>query len=127
MFKIKKFKYEIDRHRLKKNRLQKKGEGKSKIKLPVNISISDFNIFSSKLRDKFPKNNVAADFPTKKGEGVKKKKNEIEYDNEYKIINVISFHFICFALIGFNSIQFKSYQVKSDKIESNQIKSALFK
>ena len=89
MFKIKKFKYEIDRHRLKKNRLQKKGEGKSKIKLPVNISISDFNIFSSKLRDKFPKNNVAADFPTDKGEGMKKKKNEIEYDNEYKIINII--------------------------------------
>ena len=83
---------------------QKKGEEKRKIKLPVNISISDFNIFSSKLRDKFPKNNVAADFPTDKGEGVKKKKKEIEYDNEYKIINIISFHFILFTLIEFNLI-----------------------
>ena len=47
---------------------------------------------------------MAADFPTNKGEGVKKKKNEIEYDNEYKIINIISFHFILFTLIEFNLI-----------------------
>ena len=42
---------------------------------------------------------MAADFPTDKGEGVKNKKYEIENDNEYKIINIISFHFILFALI----------------------------
>ena len=45
---------------------------------------------------------MAADFPTDKGEGMKKKKNEIEHDNEYKIINIISFHLLCFALIGLN-------------------------
>ena len=42
---------------------------------------------------------MAADFPTDKGEGMKKKKNEIEHDNEYKIINIISFHFILFYLL----------------------------
>ena len=109
----------------KNQEMKGRGEIWKKIEniLPVNISISDFNIFSSKLRDKFPKNKVAADFPTEGREGKGRKKNEMKLNqnnlqnNNNNLYNFISN--LCTS-IPFDSIKIKWNQMTWNHISFTQ-------